>query len=399
LRTSDEGGTMLRFITAGESHGKCLTGILEGLPSGLPVDLEYVNAQLQRRQKGYGRGGRQVIETDQIDVTSGIRHGRTLGSPISFVIQNKDWMHWQVPMSVEPVAAGLNLRSVTRPRPGHADLAGGLKHHTHDLRDILERASARETAARVAAGSFCRLLLGHFQIRIGSHVLSVGAEKVAGKYEQLPSADILDSSADSALNCLDLDALARMTALIDAAKKEGDTVGGVFEVIAAGVPPGLGSHTQWDRRLDGRLAQAMMAIPAVKAVEIGTGISAAAHRGSEVHDEIFYDEESHRFQRRTNRAGGVEGGISNGSDVRVRVYLKPIPTLRKPLASVDVLTKQPFEAAFERSDTCVVPAASVIGEAVLAIVLATAFMEKFGGDSIAETEANFAGFAKLLDSY
>jgi chorismate synthase len=390
---------MLRFITAGESHGKCLTGILEGLPSGLPVDLEFVNAQLRRRQQGYGRGGRQGIESDQIDITSGIRHGRTLGSPISFVIQNKDWMHWQIPMSVEPVASGLNLRSVTRPRPGHADLAGGLKHQTHDLRDILERASARETAARVAAGSFCRLLLQHFQIRLASHVLSIGSEKVGERFEQLPSADIIGSSADSLLNCIDPDALARMTALIDAAKKEGDTLGGVFEVVAAGVPPGLGTHTQWDRRLDGRIAQALMSIPAVKGVEIGNGIACAGHRGSEVHDEILYDDGQHRFYRPTNRAGGMEGGISNGSDVRVRVYLKPIPTLRKPLMSVDVLTKQPFEAAFERSDTCVVPAASVIGEAVLGIVLATAFLEKFGGDSIMEIEANYASYAKLLENY
>jgi chorismate synthase len=390
---------MLRFITAGESHGKCLTGILEGLPSGLPGDLEFVNAQLHRRQKGYGRGGRQVIETDQIDITSGIRHGRTLGSPISFVIQNKDWMHWQIPMSIEPVAGGLNLRSVTRPRPGHADLAGGLKHHTHDLRDILERASARETEARVAAGSFCRLLLRHFQIHIASHVLSIGPERVAEKYEELPAEEILNSSPDSALNCLDPDALERMTNLIDAVKKEGDTIGGVFELVAVGVPPGLGSHTQWDRRLDGRIAQVMMSIPAVKGVEIGTGIASATRRGSEVHDAIYYDEKARRFFRQTNRAGGIEGGISNGSEVRVRVYLKPIPTLRKPLMSVDVHSKEPFEAAFERSDTCVVPAASVIGEAVLAIILAAAFVEKFGGDSIAEVEANFAGYEKLLDIY
>lgn len=390
---------MLRFFTAGESHGKCLTGILEGLPSDLAVDLEFVNAQLRRRQKGYGRGGRQAIETDQIDITSGIRHGRTLGSPISFVIQNKDWMHWQVPMSVEPVAAGLNLRSVTRPRPGHADLAGGLKHHTHDLRDILERASARETAARVAAGSFCRLLLRHFQIHIASHVLSIGPERVSERYEELPANEILNSSPDSALNCLDPDALARMICLIDAVKKEGDTVGGVFELLATGVPPGLGTHTQWDRRLDGRIAQAMMSIPAVKGVEIGTGVASAGRRGSEVHDAIHYDDKTRRFFRRTNRAGGIEGGISNGSDVRVRVYLKPIPTLRKPLMSVDVLSKEPFEAAFERSDTCVVPAASVIGEAVLAIVLAAALVEKTGGDSIVEMEANFAGYKKLLDTY
>jgi chorismate synthase len=390
---------VLRFFTAGESHGKCLTGILEGLPSDLAVDLEFVNAQLRRRQKGYGRGGRQAIETDQIDITSGIRHGRTLGSPISFVIQNKDWMHWQVPMSVEPVAAGLNLRSVTRPRPGHADLAGGLKHHTHDLRDILERASARETAARVAAGSFCRLLLRHFQIHIASHVLSIGPERVSERYEELPANEILNSSPDSALNCLDPDALARMICLIDAVKKEGDTVGGVFELLATGVPPGLGTHTQWDRRLDGRIAQAMMSIPAVKGVEIGTGVASAGRRGSEVHDAIHYDDKTRRFFRRTNRAGGIEGGISNGSDVRVRVYLKPIPTLRKPLMSVDVLSKEPFEAAFERSDTCVVPAASVIGEAVLAIVLAAALVEKTGGDSIVEMEANFAGYKKLLDTY
>ncbi len=390
---------MLRFVTSGESHGKCLTGVLEGLPSGLPVDVDFVNLQLHRRQLGYGRGGRMQIERDRIDITAGVRHGRTLGSPVSFVIWNKDWEHWQVAMSSEPVAEGANIRSITRPRPGHVDLAGALKHQTHDMRDALERASARETAARVAVGAFCRLLLQRFGIRIASHVLAIGSERVAQGFERLSSEEVLYLEEESPLRCADANAAKLMMALIDEAKKAGDTLGGIVEVVAVSVPPGLGSHTQWDRKLDGQIAQGMMSIPAAKGVEIGEGIAGTQRFGSAVHDEIFYDAEQRRFYRKTNRAGGLEAGVTNGSDVRVRVYMKPIPTLRQPLLSVDVLTQQPFEAAFERSDTCVVPAAGVIAEAVLGFVLGRAFIEKFGGDSLVETETNYANYQRLLSEY
>lgn len=390
---------MLRFVTGGESHGRCLTGILEGLPSGLALDVEFCNSQLRRRQQGYGRGGRMKIEKDEIEITSGVRHGKTLGTPISFFIQNRDWEHWQVAMSIAPVAEGVNIRQVTRPRPGHADLAGGLKYQTHDLRDVLERASARETAARVAAGSLAQLLLRHFHVGVASHVLAIGSERVSEPFEKLAWEEIVRLSQGSPVNCADENASHRMMALVDEAKKDGDTLGGVFEVVADSMPPGLGSHGQWDRRLDGQLAQAFMSVPAVKAVEIGGGIAVAQQRGSAVHDEIFYDEATRRFCRKTNRAGGVEGGISNGSEIRVRAYVKPIPTLRKPLKSVDVHTKGSFDAAFERSDTCIVPAAAVIGEAMLSLVLAGAFLDKFGGDSITETEANFANYMGLLDAY
>lgn len=390
---------MLRFVTAGESHGKCLTAVLEGLPSGLLIDTAFIDLQLHRRQLGHGRGSRMQIEKDRIEITSGIRHGRTLGSPVSFIIWNRDWEHWQIPMSAEPVSEGANIRPVTRPRPGHVDLAGALKHQTHDIRDVLERASARETAARVAVGAFCRLLLRHVGIGIGSQVLAIGSEHVEARFEQLNSKDILALDPESPLRCADPEAEKRMMSSIDLAKKAGDTLGGVVEVVAVSVPPGLGSHTQWDRRLDGQIAQAMMSIPAAKAVEIGEGIAAAQRLGSFVHDEIFYDFEKRRFYRKTNRAGGLEAGITNAADLRVRVYMKPIPTLKKPLLSADVHTKQPFDAAFERSDTCVVPAAAVIAEAMLGIVLARAFIEKFGGDSLVEMEANYASYQRLLDAY
>lgn len=390
---------MFRYLTAGESHGKCLTGVVEGLPAGLEVDAAYVNLELHRRQLGYGRGGRMQIEKDQIEFTAGIRHGRTLGSPICFSIRNRDWSHWEIPMSAEPVEPSVNVRPLTRPRPGHADLAGSLKYHTHDARNILERASARETAARVAVGAICKLFAKSFGIEIGSHVTAIGSLSIAGKHENPGVNEILALKPDSALRCVDPGTEQQMMALIDQAKASGDTVGGVLEVIAASVPPGLGSHTQWDRKLDGRLAQALMSIPAAKAVEIGSGVTAAADFGSEVQDEIFYDESRRAFYRKTNRAGGVEGGISNGADIRVKVYMKPIPTLRKPLMSVDIINKQPSEAAFERSDTCVVPAAAVIAESMVAIVLTHAFMEKFGGDSMDETRANFLHFQKLVSEY
>ncbi len=390
---------MLRFVTAGESHGKCLTGVIEGLPSDLPIDAEYINSELHRRQLGYGRGGRMQIEKDRIEITSGIRHGKTMGSPMAFRIENLDWKHWEIAMATEPVAEDLNVRSITRPRPGHADLAGALKYQTYDLRNILERASARETAARVAIGAVCKLLLRNFGIRIGSHVLAIGSERVAERFETQESREIFQIDDEAPLRCADRDAEQRMMSLIDGAKKAGDSLGGVLEVVAGTIPPGLGSHTQWDCRLDGQLAQALMSIPAAKAVEIGSGIAAAGRLGSQVHDEIFYDPAEKQFFRKTNRAGGLEAGISNGADIRARVYMKPIPTLRKPLRSVDVRTKEPFEAAFERSDTCVVPAAAVIAEAMVAVILARASLEKFGGDSLHEVQSNYLNYMRSLKEY
>jgi chorismate synthase len=390
---------MLRYVTAGESHGRCLTGILEGLPSGLVIDADFVGEQLRRRQLGYGRGRRMKIEKDRIEITAGVRHGRTLGSPVCFRIENKDWENWRIPMSAEPVEPGAAIRSVTRPRPGHVDLAGALKHQTHDVRDVLERASARETAARVAVGALCRLLLMHFDIRVGSHVLAIGGARVPPEVEKLPAEEIFRLDPDSPLRCADAGIQDRMLALIDQAAKDGDTVGGIAEVVASPVPPGLGSHTQWDRKLDGQLAQALMSIPAVKAVEIGSGVSAAQKPGSEVHDEIFYDDRQRQFYRKTNNAGGLEGGVTNGADIRARIFVKPIPTLRKALMSVDLVTKQPSAAAFERSDTCVVPAAGVVAEAMLGIVLTRAFLEKFGGDSLAELESNCHSFRDRLSEF
>lgn len=339
------------------------------------------------------------IEKDRIEIMSGVRHGKTLGSPISFIIENRDWENWQVPMSTEPVPEGANIRAVTRPRPGHVDLAGALKFQTRDVRDVLERASARETAARVAIGSLCRLFLLHFGIGVGSHVLAVGKERVSLEFENLTSEEIFNIDPESPLNCADPDVEKRMIAAIDEAKQLGDTLGGIVEVVANPVPVGLGSHIQWDRKLDGQLAQALMSIPAAKAVEIGNGVAGAQNFGSEVHDEIFYDQGKRRFYRRTNRAGGLEAGITNGAGLRARVYMKPIPTLRRPLMSVDVQTKEAFQAAFERSDTCVVPAAAVIAEAMISFVVARAFLEKFGGDSMKEVAANFASYEELLDSY
>jgi chorismate synthase len=390
---------MVRFLTAGESHGKCLIGVLEGLPGGLLVDLEYINLQLHRRQLGYGRGGRMNIERDQIEIVSGVRQGSTLGSPISFLIQNRDHDRWKIPMSVETAPPGSDIRAVTCPRPGHADLAGAMKFQTHDVRDVLERASARETAARVAGGSFCRLLLKHFGVRIASHVVSIGRERIRAEFEELASEEIFKLDPESPIRCADTEAEKRMVALIDEAQVAGDSLGGIVEVIASPVVPGLGSHIQWDRRLDGQIAQAMMSIHSAKAVEIGSGVAAASRPGSLVHDPICYDAHTKRFFHKTNRAGGVEGGISNGEDIRVRIYLKPIPTLRKPLGSVDIVSKQISDAAVERSDTCVVPAAGVIAEAMLSFVLAGSFLDKFGGDSIKEIAENYSNYTRLLEEY
>ncbi len=390
---------MLRFVTAGESHGKCLTGILEGLPAGLAVDAAAVDAELGRRQLGYGRGGRMKIERDRVRITAGVRHGLALGSPVAFTVENRDWENWRLPMSDEPVPEGTDCRPVTHPRPGHADLAGALKYGTRDIRNILERASARETAARVAAGAFCRMLLGRFGIRVGSHTLAVGPERVAGEWTGAPAAQVLALDPESPLRCADTEAERRMIARIDAAASAGDTLGGISGLVAAGAPAGLGSYTQWDRRLDGRIAQALMSIPAVKAVEIGCGVAGAGMEGSGVHDAIFYDAAARRFFRKTNRAGGVEGGVTNGEDVRVQIYVKPIPTLRRALPSVAIDTKQVSLATVERSDICAVAAAGVVGEAMLAFVLAEAFLEKFGGDSIAEVERNYRGYVRQIEAY
>ncbi|MCL6643123.1 MAG: chorismate synthase, partial [Candidatus Bipolaricaulota bacterium] len=372
----------MRYLTAGESHGRALVGILEGLPAGLPINKEKINEQLKRRQGGYGRGGRMKIEQDQIEVLSGIRAGVTLGSPIALVLWNRDWENWgkhMDPWNPPPE----RYSPVTVPRPGHADLAGALKYRHSDIRNVLERASARETAMRVALGSLARQLLAHFGIGIASHVVQIHSVRASVDVAGLDVAELNARADASPVRCLDPQAEQEMIARIDAAQAEGNTVGGVFEVIAANVPVGLGSYVHWDRKLDGRIAQAMASLPAMKAVEIGLGGESAARWGSECHDEIFYDERS-GYSRATNRAGGLEGGVTNGERLIVRVAMKPLSTLRRPLASVDMKSKQPVKAHVERSDVCAVPAASVIGEAVLALVLADAFLEKYGGDSLAE---------------
>jgi chorismate synthase len=391
--------THFSFVTAGESHGKGLVVIVEGLPSSLPIDPASINHQLWRRQQGYGRGGRMKIESDEAEIISGIRHGRTLGSPVSMLIRNRDFENWQDVMAVEPRDLGDDKRArrLTRPRPGHTDLAGGLKFDTHDLRDILERASARETAARVAAGALARLLLSEFDIRIASHTAMIGGvpeHPIVATWNQI--ANLPD---DSPLRCVDEEAEQKMISLIDHTKEAKDTLGGIFEVVAKGVVPGLGSHTQWNRKLDGRLAQAIMSIPAVKAVEIGAGVEVSRTTGSQVHDEIGYNLTSRTFTRPSNRAGGIEGGITNGEEIRIRGHLKPISTLRRSLASVDVVTKDDSLAAFERSDIVAVTAAGVIGEAMVAMVLADSAREKFGGDSLGEMKRNFDSYREQLKRY
>ena len=389
---------IFRFTTAGESHGKALVAIVEGLPAGVEINFARLNHELWRRQQGYGRGGRMRIESDTAQILSGVRHGKTLGSPVALLIENKDWPNWTETMSVEAIEKEPEKpRIVTRPRPGHADLAGGQKFQTRDLRDILERASARETAARVAAGALAKQLLENFQIEIKSHVVQLGnipEKPLAGSWEQIAAIE-----QNSQINCLDSEIERQIIARIDEARRNGDTLGGVFEVVAHNLPVGLGSHTSWREKLDGQLAQAVMSIHAVKAVEIGTGVANANLFGSTVHDEIGYDAENKRFKRTSNRAGGLEGGITTGEDLRVRGYLKPIATLRKPLQSIDIESKQESPAAFERSDTTAVPAAGVIGEAMVAIVLADSMREKFGGDSLAEMRRNFDNYLKQVGEY
>jgi chorismate synthase len=389
---------MFRFTTAGESHGRALVAIVEGLPAGLPIDVDTINRELERRQWGYGRGGRMKIEQDQVELLSGVRHGLTLGSPIALLIQNKDWENWTDVMDTAPNdRASEQSRRVSRPRPGHADLAGGQKFGARDLRNILERASARETAARVACGALAKQLLANFGIEIRSHVIQLGG--IPDKPLELSWADISNISDDAPLRCADPEIQQRMVDLIDAKREAGDTLGGVFEVIAKGVVPGVGSHTAWDLKLDGRLAQAIMSIPAVKAVSIGAGTEASALPGSEVHDEIAYNNETKEFIRDTNRAGGLEGGITNGEEIRIRGHLKPLSTLRRPLRSVDIDTKNEESATFERSDITAVPAAGMIGEGMMALTLSAAMREKFGGDSIGEMKHNFDGYREQLRGY
>lgn len=389
---------MFRFTTAGESHGRALVAIVEGVPAGLSIDVDVINRELERRQWGYGRGGRMKIEQDRVELLSGVRHGLTLGSPIALLIQNKDWENWTDVMDTAPNdITAEKSRRVRRPRPGHADLAGGQKFGARDLRNILERASARETAARVACGAVAKQLLASFGMEIRSHVIQLGG--IPHKQLEVAWTDISRISDDAPLRCADAELQQRMVDLIDAKREAGDTLGGVFEVVAKGVVPGVGSHTAWDLKLDGRLAQAIMSIPAVKAVSIGAGTEASALPGSEVHDEIAYNNDTKEFIRDTNRAGGLEGGITNGEEIRIRGHLKPLSTLRRPLRSVDIDTKNEETATFERSDITAVPAAGVIGEAMVALMLAAAMCEKFGGDSIGEMKHNFEGYREQLRGY
>jgi chorismate synthase len=385
-----------KFTTAGESHGPALIAIVEGAPAGLALDRAAIDRELWRRQQGYGRGGRMKIEDDKVKILGGIRHGKALGSPISLMIENKDFVHWEEVMSAEPIETEpANPRKLTRPRPGHADLAGGIKYQAADLRNVLERASARETAARVAAGAVARELLRAFGIEILSHVAQLGGIPDAPLTPAIRSIRKIDDL--SPLRCTDPEIEKLMVRRVDEAKEAGDTVGGVFEVVAVGVPPGLGSHVSWDEKLDGRIARAIMSIPAIKAVEIGDGVANAAKSGSDAHDEIALQDG--RIGRPSNRAGGIEGGTTNGEELRLRAYMKPISTLRKRLRSVDLESKEESEAGFERSDITAVPAAGVIGEAMLAIVLADAMREKFGGDTIDEMRRNFDGYMAEVSKY
>jgi chorismate synthase len=390
---------MLRFVTAGESHGQALIAWLSGLPAGLAVDLEFVGRELHRRQLGYGRGGRQRIEKDTADILAGVRNGQTIGAPIAVRIENRDWKNWEKALAVEHAEGADDLRrSLTAPRPGHADLAGALKFNAHDARYVLERASARETAARVAAGAFAKLLLRQFGAKVLSHTIAVGRATL-GRDAEWKEVEEICENLESPFRCVDVIAEARMKAEVDDVLRAGDSAGGIFEVVARGIPPGLGSHAQWDEKLDGKLARAIMSIQAVKGVEIGSGVANATSYGSQVQDEIRYDADAKRFRRSSNRAGGLEGGITNGEDIVMRGYLKPISTLRRPLLTADLNSKEAVKAAYERSDVCVVPAAGVVGEAMVAFVLAGVFLEKFGGDSLDETQRNFEGYQRQLDEF
>jgi chorismate synthase len=410
---------MIRFLTSGESHGKCLTLILEGIPSGLYLTTQDIDKDLRRRQIGYGRGGRMKIETDHAEITAGIRAGVTLGSPVAVTIQNKDWENWRQIMSPEAndeIELDTDAMKITKPRPGHADLAGGIKYHHKDLRNVLERASARETAARVAAGAILKRFLSEFHIYITSFVTQIGHCSISNEaysiFDSFPLKkentefeglfqtwfdEIQERLDNSPLRCPDPEAEQQMMKSIDDAKYNGDSIGGIFQVVAFNVPIGLGSHVHWDRKLDARIAFAIMSIPAIKGVEIGLGFETTKRKGSEVHDEIYY-EKNRGFYHKTNNAGGIEGGISNGEPIIVKAGMKPIPTLMKPLSSVDFITKEPFQASKERSDVCAVPAAGIVGEAMLAIEIANAFLEKFGGDNISEIKHNFERYKDYLSA-
>lgn len=387
---------MLRFLTAGESHGPCLTTIIEGCPAGFAFDLEAANHDMRRRMLGYGRGGRMKIEQDTIEIRSGIRFGETLGSPVTFVVTNRDWKNWEKKMSARPEDRDPAL-AVTRPRPGHADLTGALKYHHDDVRNILERASARETAARVAVGTLAKTLLRPFGIQVRGWCAEIGG--IAADHAGMDAETIFTAAETSEVRMADAAAEKRIIAAIDDCKARGDTLGGVVEVAATGLPPGLGSHVHWDRKLDGRLGHALLGLQAAKGVEIGLGFETARRPGSAVHDEIYFDERRREFTRRTNNAGGTEGGMSSGAPLVVRVAFKPLSTLMKPLHSVDLHTKAEAKGAIERSDVCAIPAAAVICEAVVALVVADAFLEKFGGDSLVEIRRNYEGYLEQIASF
>jgi len=394
---------MLRFSTAGESHGESLVALVSGLPAGIPVDQQFLDHELWRRQQGYGRGGRMRIERDTAHILSGVRHGKTIGSPIAMTLANNDWKNWE---EILPVAEGdaEKHKAVKSPRPGHADLAGALKYDFKDARYVLERASARESAARVACGALAKMLLRSLGVEVASHVVRVGTAELS---REATFAEIaaLANREEVLLACVDPESEARMKAEVDLALRTGDTIGGIFEVVVHGLPPGIGTHVNWDDRLDGLLAQAVMSLQAVKAVELGRGVTAAQSLGSKVHDAIAYEGEPEedgkftKFSREQNNAGGLEGGISNGEDVVVRGYLKPISTLRRPLASISFETREVTKAAYERSDVCVVPAAGVAGEAMVALTVARLVVEKFGGDSLRELQRNFAGYCEQIRAF
>lgn len=387
----------LRYLTAGETHGPQLTAIIEGLPSNLTLNFEELNFQLQRRQKGYGRGRRMQIEKDTAQIVGGVRHGSTTGAPVALVVENKDWTHWKNIMNIEPIpGSDEEKRRVNRPRPGHADLNGGLKYNLSDLRNVLERSSARETAARVAVGAVARQLLAAFGVKIAGQVIRIG--EIEAPANDLPIDELIAQTEASSVRVVDKETEQKMEAYIDKIKEEGDSIGGIVECIVEGLPVGLGSHVQSDRKLDGAIAGAVMSINAFKGVEIGIGFEAGKLRGSQVHDEILY-EASRGYYRASNRLGGFEGGMTNGMPVVVRGVMKPIPTLYKPLQSVDIDTKEPFTAQVERSDACAVPAACVVLENVVAWEIAKAFLDKFGGDSLEEIKANYASYQAQLESY
>ncbi len=416
----------LRFLTAGESHGKTLIGILEGIPSGLFISAEDIDRDLKRRQVGHGRGGRMKIESDHAEILSGVRWGKTIGSPITLLIENKDYKNWLEGMSPDADAEG-SIPAVTRPRPGHADLSGAIKYVQRDIRNILERSSARETAMRVALGAVTKKFLYGFNIKIGSYVIQIGSQKSEVRSQISNEEELFENfekAEKSPVRCPDEEASKKMVKMIDKTIKEGNSLGGIFEVFVTGVPIGLGSHIQWDRRLDGRLTRALMSIQAIKGVEVGLGFEISRMFGSEVMDEIFYEAKSKEqvpphpplakggnvggniseigitgFYRKTNYAGGIEGGVTNGMPIILRAAMKPIPTLKRPLHSVDIITKEPVEAAYERSDVCAVPAAGVIGEAMVALTIADAFLEKFGGDSITETKHNYDSYIEQIKKF